>query len=76
MKLFTCGFIRIDADNYLHQYLSLKNFFKKFPDENKVFKASEGWLHKWKTYCSIHQLKVNDCKLSIDEVEVHCTVVS
>ncbi len=32
---------------------------KKFPDENKDFKACEGWLHKWKTFYYIHQLNVN-----------------
>ncbi len=42
---------------------------KKFPDENKSFKARESWLHRWKTYYNICQLNVNDKKLSVDEVE-------
>ncbi len=42
---------------------------KKFHDENKGFKASEGMLHRWKTFYSIHQLNVNGKKLSADKVE-------
>ncbi len=43
---------------------------KKFSDENKGFRASEGWLYRWKTFYSIRRLNLNDEKLSVDEVEV------
>ncbi len=46
-----------------------KILFKKFPDKNEGFKASEGWLHKWKTFYCICQLNVNGGKLFADEVK-------
>lgn len=42
---------------------------KQFPDKDKGFKTSEGWLHGWKTFYSIRQLNINGEKLSADEVK-------
>ncbi len=42
---------------------------KKFSDQNKRFRASEGWLDRWKIFYSICQLNVNSEKLSADEVD-------
>ncbi len=43
--------------------------FKKFPDENKGFKASESWLYRWKTIYGICQVNVSGEKLLMDDVE-------
>lgn len=43
-------------------------FSKNFPDEEKKFTASEGWLSRWKTFYGIRQLNVCGEKLSADEI--------
>ncbi len=72
MKLFTCGFIQLEEQDYQHQDQSLKKK-TKFCAKNsrmktKVSKASEEWLHRCETFCGICQLNANN-KLSADEVE-------
>ncbi len=47
-----------------------KFFLQKFLDEKKGFRTCEGWLHRWKSFYSTHQLNVNNEKLFVDEVEV------
>ncbi len=42
---------------------------KKFPNKNKGFKTSKGWLHRWKTFYSICQWNVNGEKLSADKLK-------
>lgn len=40
---------------------------KKFPEEAEKFKASEGWLHRFKERFGIRQLSLSGEKLSADE---------
>ncbi len=70
MKLFICSFIHLEAEDcqYQGRIKEKANILsKKIPDDNKGFNANDGWLHRWKTFYSIHQL--NDEKLSAVEVE-------
>ncbi len=73
MKLFTCGFIHLEVEDYLHQDQSLKKKPKFYPKnflmKNKGFKASKSWLYRWKTFYGIRQLNANGEKSSEEEVE-------
>ncbi len=67
MKLFTCGFIHLKAEGYLHQDHKEKAeiLFKKCSDESKGFKPSECWLHRPKKLFTISvNLNKNGEKLS------------
>ncbi len=73
MKLFTCAFIRLKTEDYLHHNQSLKKKAKfcpkKFPMKTKNSILVKVGLHRWKTFYGIPQLNVNGEKLSVDEVE-------
>ncbi len=71
--------IHIEVEEYLYhnQFKEKAEFLsKKCPDWNKGFKASAGWLHRWKTFYGICQLNVNSEKLLQMKWKLHCTVMS
>ncbi len=76
-KMFTCGFIHLKAQDYLHQNQSLKKKPKFCPKNgNKGFDAGEGSLRRWKTFHCIHQLNVNGGKYLQMNWKLYCTAMS